>query len=341
MRSGLRILIATDAWTPQVNGVVRTMTTIVNMLRAKGHEVEVIGPDRFRTIPCPSYPEIPLALNPGGRFGKLVKAFRPNVLHIVTEGPVGWAAWRWARKHGVPFTTSYHTRFPEYVQARLGWGLNPAYALLRRFHNQSQGTLAATNSLREDLSARGFTRLVPWTRGVDLARFTPELRRDWKTELGVSGPVFIHVGRLAVEKNIEAFLSLDLPGTKVVVGDGPHRALLEKNFPHAIFTGRLEEGALAAAYAGGDVFVFPSLTDTFGLVVLEALACGTPVAAYNVTGPKDILADADGCVGAVNHDLRTACMLALNGDRAACRAHAERFTWEACADMFENTLVSF
>lgn len=337
----MRILIATDAWTPQVNGVVRTMTTIVNMLRAKGHVVEVIGPDRFRTIPCPSYPEIPLALNPGRRFRELAKVFRPNVLHIVTEGPVGWAAWRWARKHGVPFTTSYHTRFPEYVQARLGWGFNPAYVLLRRFHNQSQGTLAATASLREDLSARGFTRVAPWTRGVDLARFTPEPRRDWKAELGISGPVFIHVGRLAVEKNIEAFLSLDLPGTKVVVGDGPHRASLEKNCPQAIFTGRLEEGALAAAYAGGDVFVFPSLTDTFGLVVLEALACGTPVAAYNVTGPKDILAGAEGCVGAVSDDLHAACLQALKDDRAACRAHAERFTWEACADMFENTLVPF
>ncbi|GBQ87091.1 glycosyltransferase [Acetobacter nitrogenifigens DSM 23921 = NBRC 105050] len=334
----LRILVATDAWKPQVNGVVRTMTTVIDGLRARGHEVEVLGPDRFRSVPCPTYPEIRLAVWPGPGFDRMARAFRPQALHIVTEGPIGWAAWRWARKQGMPFTTSYHTRFPEYVQARAKIGLGLSYAVLRRFHNAAEATLVATESLREDLAARGFTRLKPWTRGVDLARFSPEPRRDWKTELGVQGPVFVHVGRIAVEKNIEAFLSLDLPGSKVVVGDGPQRAALQHRFPEAFFTGRLSEGALAAAYAGGDVFVFPSLTDTFGLVLLESLACGTPVAAYDVTGPRDILAGTGGRVGTVGADLRAACLAALNADRGACRAHAERFTWEACTEMFEKAL---
>lgn len=337
----MRLLIVTDAWLPQVNGVVRTMTTVIAKLRAQEHDVEVVHPGLFPNMPCPTYPEIRLAFCPTSRFARIAQDFGPQALHIVTEGPLGWVAWRWARRNNLPFTTSYHTRFPEYVEARIGFGARPAYAVLRRFHNAAEATLVATASLRDDLARRGFTRLAPWTRGVDLRRFSPSPRRDWKTELGITGPVFLHVGRLAVEKNIEAFLALDLPGTRVVVGDGPHRATLERRFPDAIFTGRLEDSALASAYAGGDVFVFPSLTDTFGLVLLEALACGTPVAAFDVTGPRDILADAAGPIGAADPDLRQACLTALRADRQACRAHAERFTWEACVDMFAGTLVRF
>lgn len=336
-----RILIATDAWHPQVNGVVRTMSIVVEELRKRGHEVRVVGPDQFHTVPCPTYPEIRLATRPGGKFAQIMREFRPEVLHIVTEGPIGWAAWRWARKKGVPFTTSYHTRFPEYVQARIKFGLNLSYRLLRHFHNAASATLVATASLREDLEGRGFTRLSPWTRGVNLERFAPEPRCDWQARLGASGPIFLYVGRVAVEKNIEAFLSLDLPGTKVVVGDGPQRPALEQKFPQAFFTGRLDEAELSAAYAGGDVFVFPSVTDTFGLVLLEALASGTPCAAYDVTGPRDILAGTEGRIGSVGPDLKAACLAALKADRAECRKHAEGFTWEACTDLFEDVLQPF
>ncbi|NHN83929.1 glycosyltransferase [Acetobacter musti] len=337
----MRILIATDAWTPQINGVVRTMTTIVASLRSRGHQVHVVGPDSFLSVPCPGYPEIPLAVCPGPQFGRIAGSFHPQAIHIVTEGPVGWAAWRWARRRRLPFTTSYHTRFPEYIQTRLGMGAGPAYAILRHFHNAAGATLVATASLQEDLKKHGFTGLAPWTRGVDLTRFSPEPRRDWKAERGISGPVFINVGRVSIEKNIDAFLSLDLPGTKIVVGDGPHLPFLKKTFPKTIFTGRLQDDELSSAYAGGDVFVFPSLTDTFGLVVLEALACGTPVAAFDVTGPRDILASAQGNVGTAGTDLREACLSALTARRKACRAHAERFTWDVCTDMFENTLIPF
>ncbi|MGI4797712.1 MAG: glycosyltransferase, partial [Janthinobacterium lividum] len=221
-----------------------------------------------------------------------------------------------------------------YIQARTGLPTGLAYAFLRRFHNDAAATLVATASLQDELSSRGFTRLSRWSRGVDLSRFTPEPRRDWVAEHGVTRPVFLYVGRIAVEKNIEAFLSLDLPGSKIVVGGGPQLARLKARYPDVIFTGPFSEAELAAAYAGGDVFVFPSLTDTFGLVVLEALAAGVPVAAHDVTGPRDILADATGPVGAVSPDLRAAALTALRGDRAACRAHAERFSWGACAETF-------
>ncbi|GAN55436.1 glycosyltransferase family 4 protein [Tanticharoenia sakaeratensis] len=337
----MRILIATDAWLPQVNGVVRTMSTVVDGLRARGHEVEVVGPDRFHTVPCPTYPEIRLATWPGPTFARIVKAFRPQVLHIVTEAPIGWAAWRWARRRGLPFTTSYHTRFPEYVQARLKFGIGPCHEILKRFHNAGEATLVATASLRDDLAARGFTKLTPWTRGVDLERFSPTHRHDWTKAFNVPGPVFINVGRVAVEKNIEAFLSLDLPGTKIVVGDGPQRAALQRRFPDTIFTGRLQDRDLASAFAGGDVFVFPSLTDTFGLVLLESLACGTPVAGFDVTGPRDIVGKGGARIGAVGSDLRAACLAALKADRAACRPYAEQYTWAACIDMFENVLRPF
>lgn len=334
-----RILIVSDAWLPQVNGVVRTLSTIAAELRAMGHVVEVVGPDRFRTIPCPTYPDIRLSILPGRRLARIIEGFAPDRLHIATEGPLGLAARSWARRRRYRFTTSFHTRFPEYLQARTRLPLWPSYAFLRRFHNASAGTLVATASLAEELAARGFRRIVPWSRGVDLERFAQEPRRDWAAEYGVRRPIFLYVGRIAVEKNIPAFLDLDLPGSKIVVGGGPQLAELKARYPGVVFTGPFSEAELAAAYAGGDVFVFPSRTDTFGLVLLEALASGVPVAAFDVTGPRDVLAGTDGQVGAVGEDLRAAALQALQADRGACRAHAERFGWRACAETFLHALV--
>ena len=330
-----RILIVSDAWKPQVNGVVRTLTTLVGELTTMGHAVEVIGPDRFVTLPCPTYPDIRLSLLAGRRLRRLIDDFVPDALHIATEGPLGFAARAWARRHGFSFTTAFHTRFPEYVQARIGLPVRLAYAWLRRFHAAGHGMMVATESLAQELAERGFRQLRPWSRGVDLALFSPQSPHDW----GLPGPIFLYVGRVAVEKNIGAFLELDLPGSKVVVGDGPQRAALQRRYPDVVFAGPLHGQSLARAYAGADVFVFPSRTDTFGLVLLEALACGTPVAAYKVTGPKDILAHARGNVGMLDDDLRTAALAALDGDPEACRAHAERFSWQACAETFVSNLV--
>ena len=330
----LRILIVSDAWFPQVNGVVRTLSIVADHLRAGGDVVEVIGPDRFVNLPMPGYAEIRLAIAPARRLARLAEAFAPQVVHIATEGPLGWAMRAICRKRGWPFTTAFHTRFPEYLHARTRIPTAWSWAVMRRFHEAGAGTFAATRSLREDLAARGFTKLRAWTRGVDLARFRPEPRDPWE---GLARPVFLYAGRVAVEKNIEAFLALDLPGSKVVVGDGPARAALQRRFPEVHFTGYRDNGALARSYAGGDVFVFASRTDTFGLVLLEALASGTPVAAFPVTGPLDVITDPR--VGALDEDLRAACLRALDCDRAACRAHAESWSWEACAAQFRATLV--
>ncbi|MDE2517756.1 MAG: glycosyltransferase family 1 protein [Rhodospirillales bacterium] len=330
-----RILIVSDAWRPQVNGVVRTLATIAAELAAMGHVVEVIGPDRFRTIPCPTYPDIALSLLPARRLARMIEAFRPDALHIATEGPLGLAARRWARRTGFAFTTAFHTRFAEYIQARTGLPVRPIYAWMRRFHGAGMGTMVATESLRQELAGRGFRNIRPWSRGVDLSLFRPEPRENW----ALPRPIFLYVGRVAVEKNISAFLDLDLPGSKVVVGGGPQLAALQRSYPDAHFTGPRHGEALARAYAGADVFVFPSRTDTFGLVILEALACGTPVAAYPVTGPKDVLAGAAGPIGAVHEDLRQAALQALHADRAACRIHAEGYSWRACAEMFLSHLV--
>ena len=318
-----------------MNGVVRTLTTVANELRAMGHVVDVIGPNRFRTIACPTYPDIRLSLFPGKKLAAMIEEFRPDALHISTEGPLGLAARAWARRNGASFTTAFHTRFAEYIQARTGLPVGPIYAWMRRFHGAGKGIMVATRSLSQDLERRGFQNIRPWTRGVDLSLFRPEPAEDWD----LPRPIFAYVGRVAVEKNIEAFLDLDLPGSKVVVGGGPALAGLQQRYPNVRFTGPRFGEALARAYAGADVFVFPSLTDTFGLVILEALACGTPVAAFPVTGPTDILTGAEGHVGAVNADLRTAALEALQGDRAACRAHAERFSWRACAEIFLSHLV--
>ena len=331
-----RILIVTDAWTPQVNGVVRTLTTIVRELRALGHVVEVIGPDRFRTVPCPTYPDIALSLLPRRKLIRLIEAFRPDALHIATEGPLGLAARSWARRKGIAFTTSFHTRFAEYINARTGLPVSPIYAWMRRFHGAGQGTMVATLSLREELAQRGFRNIRAWSRGVDLSLFRPY---EGNAYPDLPRPLFIYVGRVAVEKNIAAFLDLDLPGSKVVVGGGPQLPSLQRDYPGVTFTGPRHGEALARAYASADVFVFPSLTDTFGLVILESLACGTPVAAYPVTGPKDVLTGGTGRIGAVNADLREAALEVLAADRTACRAHAERYSWRACAELFLSHLV--
>jgi glycosyltransferase involved in cell wall biosynthesis len=330
----LRILIVSDAWFPQVNGVVRTLSIVADHLRAGGDTVEVIGPDRFVNIPMPGYAEIRLAVAPARRLRRLVEDFAPEVVHIATEGPLGWAMRALCRRRGWPFTTAFHTRFPDYLHARTRIPVAWSWAVMRRFHEAGAGTFAATASLRAELSARGFTKVRAWTRGVDLARFRPEPRDPWE---GLPRPVFLYAGRVAVEKGIEAFLALDLPGTKVVVGDGPARAGLQARFPGVHFTGYRDNGALARSYAGADVFVFPSRTDTFGLVLLEALAAGTPVAAFPVTGPRDVLTDPR--VGALDEDLRAACLRALDCDRAAARAHAEGWSWEACAAQFRAALV--
>lgn len=330
-----RILIVSDAWMPQVNGVVRTLATVSDQLRMMGRSVEVIGPDRFRSIPCPTYPEIRLALTPRRRIGKLIEAFAPDALHIATEGPLGLAARAWAMRRELAFTTSFHTRFPEYIQARTRMPVGPVYAWMRRFHGAASATLVATPSLQRDLAAHGFKGLAAWSRGVDLTLFHPEPREDWD----LPRPIFAYVGRVAVEKNIEAFLRLDLPGSKVVVGGGPQLEALRRRYPAVLFTGSLQSADLARAYAGADVMVFPSVTDTFGLVILESLACGTPVAAFPVTGPIDVLLDAPGNVGAVDSDLRRAALAALSADRAACRAWAERFSWRACAELFLEHLA--
>jgi len=331
-----RIMVVTDAWKPQVNGVVRTMSTVAGELQTMGHQVEVIGPDRFRTIPCPTYPDIRLSVLPGRRLARMIEQFRPDALHVSTEGPLGLAARAWARRRGAAFTTAFHTRFPEYINARTGIPVGPIYAWMRWFHGAGSGVMVATQSLRDDLQARGFRNIKAWTRGVDLGQFQSYQRSDFQD---LPRPVFIYIGRVAVEKNIAAFLDLELPGSKVVVGDGPQLASLRQSYPDVRFTGARFGEELARSYASADVFVFPSLTDTFGLVILEALACGTPVAAYPVTGPRDVLAGANGSVGAINSDLRAAALAALQADRSACRTHAERYAWRACAEKFVSNLA--
>ncbi|MBU6419392.1 MAG: glycosyltransferase family 1 protein [Proteobacteria bacterium] len=330
-----RILIVTDAWEPQVNGVVRTLRTIATEMRAMGKIVEVVGPDRFNTMPMPSYPEIKLALFPGRKLAKIIESFQPDALHVATEGPLGLAARAYAKKKGLHFTTAFHTRFAEYLEARTRVPARLTYAWLRRFHNAGCGVMVATQSLRDELTSRGFTNIRSWSRGVDLDAFHAAPREAWN----LPGPIFAYVGRVAVEKNLRAFLTLDLPGSKLVVGDGPQRKALQKEFPGVHFAGARHGADLAKAYAGADVFVFPSKTDTFGLVVLEALACGLPVAAYPVTGPKDILGEAPLPVGAMDEDLRIACLKALEVDRTNCRPYAEQFSWRACAERFMDNLV--
>ncbi|HJS32444.1 MAG TPA: glycosyltransferase family 1 protein [Alphaproteobacteria bacterium] len=328
----MRIVIVTDAWRPQVNGVVRTITQTKAELQAMGHTVRLITPAMFRTVPCPTYREIRLSLGAGRAVGAMIDAESPDAIHIATEGPLGWAARRHCLARGLPFTTAYHTRFPEYIAARFGVPLAWTYALLRRFHAPASCVMVPTPSVKRDLEARGFANVALWSRGVDLSIFRP-VGRD-----GLAGerPIFLYVGRVAVEKNVAAFLALDLPGTKWVVGEGPQLGDLKRRYPEVRYAGVLPQSELAKAYAAADVFVFPSKTDTFGLVLLEALACGTPIAAYPVTGPIDVIGDSD--AGALDDDLRAACLKALSLPRERARAHAERFSWSAAAEEFARHL---
>jgi glycosyltransferase involved in cell wall biosynthesis len=325
-------MIVTDAWEPQVNGVVRTLKSTRRELEAMGHVVDMITPLEFRTLPCPTYPDIRLSLFPHTAVARRMLAFSPDALHIATEGPLGLAARRHAMRQGLPFTTAYHTRFPEYVHARLRLPLAWTYRFLRWFHGPSRAVMAPTPVVVRDLRNWGFDNVVLWTRGVDLEMF-----RFRRTErLASQPPIFLYVGRVAVEKNVEAFLELDLPGSKWVVGEGPALPAIRARHPEVNYLGVLNQAELAEVYAAADVFVFPSRTDTFGLVLLEAMACGLPVAAYPVTGPLDVIGGSG--AGVLDEDLRKACLAALQIDRGAARAHAERFSWRRATEQFERHL---
>ena len=331
----MKLALVSDAWRPQINGVVRTLETTVGKLRQRGWTVETITPDLFRNIPCPSYPEIRLAIGAGREVARRLAAFHADAVHIATEGPLGWAARRWCLDHGMPFTTSFHTRFPDYVALRTGLPPSWFWPVVRRFHAPAIRIMAATRMLSEELAGQGLKQTHRWSRGVDLELFTP-YAPILAAMAGLPRPIQLYVGRVAVEKNIEAFLATSHPGTKVVVGDGPARATLTAKFPEVKFLGPRFGADLAAAYAAADVFVFPSRTDTFGLVMIEALACGVPVAAYPVTGPVDVLNDQ---VGAMAEDLDLAIPIALEKDRSACAAYGRGFTWEVSARQFLGALV--
>jgi glycosyltransferase involved in cell wall biosynthesis len=339
----MRILLATDAWEPQVNGVVRTLTRVVAELREMGDEVEVISPDQFPTFPLPTYPEIKLAMGAYEKVQQRFKDFEPEAIHIATEGPIGLAARRICIEWKLPFTTSYHTRFPEYVSARLPLPLAAGYAYMRWFHKPSGRLMVATPTMREELEKHGFRNISQWSRGVDTEIFHPRRAGEPDVFEGLPRPVWLNVGRIAVEKNIEAFVSLDLPGTKVIVGDGPQREELGAKYPEAVFLGAKFGDELAAAYACADAFVFPSLTDTFGLVILEAWAAGTPVAAFSAPGPVDIIPGTGAGVLAPGQTdgLREACLEALRLDRAHVRTVAEQFSWRSCAEDFQRFLQPY
>ncbi len=326
----MKIMIVTDAWEPQVNGVVRTLKSTRYELEKAGHTVDFLTPAEFRAMPCPTYPEIKLSILAGRRVRKRIEASRPDALHIATEGPLGLAARAVAVKQGLSFTTAYHTRFPEYVHARLRIPTSVTYRFLRWFHCESSAIMVPTKVVKADLEAAGFEarRVVLWSRGVDLDIFKPGQGEAH----GLKPPVFLYVGRVAIEKNIEAFLALDLPGSKWVAGDGPSLERLKREHPDVRFTGVVGQLELARLYNAAEVFVFPSRTDTFGLVLLEALACGCPVAAYPVTGPIDVIGDSP--AGALDENLGKACLKALTLSASAARTHAERFSWEACTRQF-------
>lgn len=326
-----RVLIVTDAWTPQVNGVVRTLQATGAELERMGVTVRFLTPEGHSTIPCPTYPEIRLALFPKDRVRQEIELFAPDALHIATEGPLGWAARAVALESERAFTTAYHTRFPEYVQARTGLPVLISSTVLKHFHRPSSGVLVPSRTIMRELADQGFQNLRHWTRGVDTALFRPlpvERPRD---------PVFLYVGRVAVEKNIEAFLSLRLPGEKWVVGDGPQLPELQRRFPEAHWKGVLRGEPLAEVYNQASVFVFPSRTDTFGLVMAEAMACGTPVAGYPVAGPIDVV---DPSAGVLSEDLADAAIRALSCPREDVIEWAKQFTWPEATRQFLSYLVS-
>lgn len=328
----MRIAIVTDAWHPQVNGVVRTYENCIRELEVLGHEVHTLTPTGFRSIPCPTYPSIRLALNPGPKLARMLDALKPDAIHVATEGPLGHAVRRYCLKSGLAFTTSFHTQFPEYVRMRLPVPLSWSYAYLRRFHRSASRTLVPTPSQRQRLLDRCFSDVELWPRGVDTDLFRP----GDKDFLPQPRPIFMYMGRVAIEKNIEAFLRLELPGTRIVVGDGPDRDKLREAYPDVVFTGYRFGRELAQHLAAADVFIFPSLTDTYGLVMLEAMACGVPVAAYPVTGPVDVVRD--GVTGILHEDLRTAALAALELDPEACIDYARSRSWRQSAETFAARL---
>lgn len=329
----MKILIVTDAWAPQVNGVVNTLRHTIAGLKRHGHVVELVTPLQFRTLPCPTYPDIRLSLFPGRTIRERIRAFDPDNVHIVTEGPLGLSARRYCLRAGLPFTTAYHSRFPEYVQLRTGLPLSVSYSWLRRFHNSGCATLIPTQRVHDDLLARGFNKLRFWTRGVDTSLFCPGDR----ARLEGNRPLFLYVGRVAIEKNIRAFLDLDLPGSKWVVGEGPQREALMREYPDVHFAGVIPNQELPRIYRAADVCVFPSLTDTYGLVQVEAMACGTPVAAFPVTGPIDVLQQ--GVSGVMHNDLRTACLAALELNRDAVADCGRQHSWDRPVQQFIDILT--
>jgi glycosyltransferase involved in cell wall biosynthesis len=335
----MKIMLVTDAWEPQVNGVVRTLARTMAEVRAMGHEIEVVSPnDGYKTVPLITYSEIKLALGARDDIEERFLAFAPDAVHIATEGTLGWDARAVCLQHNFPFTTSYHTQFPEYVHARFWWiPLWAGYRFMHAFHDKSGRVMVATPSMMDRLAKRGFKNTTAWTRGVDTEQFNPDKRGiDGGVYQGLERPIWVNVGRVAVEKNIETFLALDLPGTKVVVGDGPQREELAAKFPAAKFVGAKFGEDLARHYADADVFVFPSLTDTFGLVLLEAMACGTPAAGFMAPGPKDLIPGSG--AGSADDDLQKACLEALKCSREDTRVYAEKFSWRACAEEFVRNL---
>jgi glycosyltransferase involved in cell wall biosynthesis len=337
----VKLALATDAWLPQVNGVVRSLSATLDELGRLGHEVVTLTPDQFLTVPMPGYASIRLAMAPRFTVRRLLDRAQPEIVHIATEGPIGWAARGWCLSRQVPFTSAFHTRFPEYAAVRTGISAERFWPIMRRFHDPSQAVLVSTGSLADELATRGIAHTRRWSRGIDQTLFRPDGERH-PAMTALPGPVLLNVGRVAPEKNLEAFLALDVPGSKVVVGDGPALETLRRRYPDVLFLGALSGETLASAYRAADCFVFPSLTDTFGLVVIEALACGTPVAAFPVTGPIDILGpDGRGDdprvadpAGAVSEDLGAAVIRALGCDRNAAAALGERFSWERATDQF-------
>ncbi|MEP7311129.1 MAG: glycosyltransferase family 1 protein [Pseudomonadota bacterium] len=331
----MRILIVSDAWLPQTNGVVNTLVQTCACLTAAGHEVKVVTPDGFRTFPCPTYPEIRIAVRPYAMVAQQIDAFAPDALHIATEGPLGFAARRYCVRHGRAFTTSYHTQFPQYLRSRAPIPLALSYAALRWFHGAARHCMVSTRSVHEQLASRGFHNLARWQRGVDTALFRP---RD-KTFLDLPRPLAAYVGRISVEKNVAAFLAMPWAGGKLVIGDGPERLRLQSRYPAATFVGFRFGEDLARHLAAADVMVFPSRTDTFGLVNLEAMACGVPVAAYPVAGPIDVIDH--GVTGMLDANLASAALSALSLDPEDCRRRALRSDWTTCAREFQNNLVNF